>query len=111
MTEAEFEPLFRVSNHHGPDAGQPPALNGDAPHLYHSYFENMFGEQSIFVYDWQARQAILWSGDAGWQPYPVVNGRVPDLKLREEELTLRAEPQDEAWLRACWQAVRGSRKT
>jgi hypothetical protein len=102
MTEAELEPLFTVSNHHSPEAGQPPALKGDTPHLYHSYFENMFGEQSIFVYDWQTRQAVLWSGDAGWQPYPVVNGQVPDLKLREEELT---------WLRACWQAIRGSRKT
>ncbi|MEW5958119.1 MAG: hypothetical protein AB1801_10370 [Chloroflexota bacterium] len=43
----------------------------------------MFGEQSIFVYNRETRQAVLWCGDAGWQPYPVVDGRVPALKLRK----------------------------
>ncbi len=96
MNALDTEPLFSVSNHHGPDTGQPPTLNGDAPNLYHSYFENRFGEQSMFVYNRDTRQAVLWCGDAGWQPYPVVNGRVEELRFNDEELT---------WLRACWQAI------
>ncbi len=96
MNDLKTEPLFTVSNHHGPDAGQPPALNGDVPHLYHSYFENRYGEQSIFVYNRDTGQAVLWCGDAGWTPYLVVNGRVAELILADEELI---------WLRACWQAI------
>ncbi len=96
MNNLDDGPLFTISNQHGPDAGQSPVLNGDAPHLYHSYFENRYGEQSIFVYNRDTRQAVLWCGDAGWQSYPVVNGRVEELRFNDEELT---------WLRACWQAV------
>jgi hypothetical protein len=96
MNNLKTELLFTVSNHHAPDASQCPTLDGDIPHLYHSYFENKFGEQSIFVYNQDTRQAVLWCGDAGWEPYPVVNGRVEELKLTDEELT---------WLRACWQAI------
>lgn len=96
MDNLETRPLFTVSNHQGPDAGPPPAMDGDAPHLYHGYFENKFGEQSIFVYNRDTREAVLWCGDAGWKPYLVVNGRVEEIKLTEEELT---------WLRACWLAI------
>ncbi len=55
-------PLFTVSNHHGPDAGDPPTLNGDDPNVYHSYFENCYGEHSLFVYDRTTQQAIRWCG-------------------------------------------------
>jgi hypothetical protein len=90
--------LFTVSNHHGPDAGAPPTLNGDNPKVYHSYFENFYGEQSLFVYDRVTQQAVLWCGDAGWHPYPVRNGRVDGLLLSAAE---------QLWLQACWQAVTG----
>jgi hypothetical protein len=89
-------PLFVVSNHHDPDAGVPPMLNGDEPHVYHSYFENSDGEQAVFVYDRETQQAVLWCGAAGWQPYPVREGRVDKLLRSGEE---------QLWLHACWQAV------
>jgi hypothetical protein len=91
-------PLFIVSNHHGPDAGVPPTFTGDDPHVYHSYFENFYGEQSLFVYERDTQQAVLWCGDAGWQPYPVKDGCVEGLLLSAAE---------QLWLQACWQAVTG----
>ena len=82
MTKHNRAPLFMVSNHHTENCGEPPTLNGDKPNTYHSYFENSFGEQSIFVYNRDTRQAVLWCGDAGWQqPFPVVNGLTEGLTL------------------------------
>ena len=98
MTKLDRAPLFVVSNHHTADCGQAPALNGDEPNTYHVYFENSFGEQSIFVYNRDTRQAVLWCGDAGWQqPFPVVNGMAEGLIL---------SPEEQNWLQACWEAVR-----
>jgi hypothetical protein len=91
-------PLFVVSNHHGGEAGAPPTFSGDTPEVYHSYFENAYGEQSVFVYEWDTARATLWCGDAGWQSYRVIDGRV------EGVLQSAAE---QLWLQACWLAVTG----
>ncbi len=98
MTKHDGAPLFSVSNHHTADCGRPPALNGDEPNTYHSYFENSFGEQSIFVYNRATKKTVLWCGDAGWQqPFTVVNGLAQYLIL---------SPVEQIWLKACWEAVR-----
>ncbi len=94
-------PLFTVSNHHTINCGQAPSVNGDEPNMYHSYFENSYGEQLIFSYNIDTKQGTLWSGDAGWRPYPVVDGRVDELVLN---------PEEKIWLRACWEAVTRSNK-
>ena len=61
--------------------------------------ENAHGEQALFVYDRDARAAVVYLGDAGWETaHAVVDGSVPDLVLNESE---------RLWLRACWQACRG----
>ncbi len=69
MSTPESMPLFTVSNHHVTNAGQPPALNGDDPNMYHSYFENAYGEQSIFQYnkgcDSQVDPACCWQNGTG----------------------------------------------
>jgi len=71
------EPIFRVSNHHGPTCGQPSVVDGDDSLRYYGYFENVYSEQFIFLYDRAERRGTFWCGDAGWeQPYPVVDGRV-----------------------------------
>ncbi len=100
MKKHDHKPLFTVSNHHTPQCGQPPALSGDEPNTYNSYFENSWGEQSIFVYNRETGQAVLWCGDAGWQTFPVVNGLVEGLILSSEE---------QIWLQACLDAVRDNR--
>jgi hypothetical protein len=90
-------PLFCVRNHHSSDCGTPPGIDDSSPSQYLGYFENQHGEQAVFVYDRDSRQAMLYLGDAGWEkPHQVLEGAVPDLILSETE---------RLWVRACWQAA------
>ncbi len=91
------QPLFTVYNNHIPDSGSPPSINGNDPDKYIGYFQNMHGEQFLFIYDRVAREGIIRHGDAGWNnPYPVVDGTAPRLIMHEAELL---------WLQACWSAA------
>ncbi len=89
--------LFQVSNHHGESQGIPPQIDEQSfPNVYRSYFENQYGEQAIFLYDYQQERGTLYMGDAGWEhPYDVVDGNVPELIVSHPE---------HAWIRACWEA-------
>ena len=92
------QPIFSVTNHHAPASGTPPQIDDTAPEPYRGYFENRYGEQAIFVYDYARRQGTLYLGDAGWgTPHPVQDGQVTDLLLAREEQT---------WLRLCWRTAR-----
>ena len=95
MSQSREKPLFRVSNHHSKEVGPPPCVDGDEPNTYHGYFENRFGEQSIFVYKGDSGEALVYCGDADWTAYPVVNGQVEGLLLSKDE---------QIWLKACLQA-------
>ncbi|MCC6612869.1 MAG: hypothetical protein IT320_05275 [Anaerolineae bacterium] len=89
--------LFTVSNHHAESSGKPPSVDGDIRKRYHGYFENGYGEQCVFVYDYEVGEGTLWMGDAGWgRTHPVVDGDVPELLMDEHE---------KAWLMACWKAA------
>ena len=88
--------MFVVSNRHGAQAGRPPAIDGDEPGAYHGYFENRYGEQFVFVCRRDKGEGTLWGGDIGWEPHPVVDGKVESLVLSSEE---------RAWLQACWDAA------
>ena len=95
-------PLFQVGNHHIAASGPPPHIDDGSPSQYLGYFENQYGEQTVFVYDRDSNHAVLYLGDAGWEsPHAVVDGDVPDLVLSETE---------RLWLRACWQAATANRK-
>ena len=95
-------PLFTVRNHHSADCGSPPHIDDRSPSVYLGYFENQHGEQAVFVCDRDAKHAIVYVGDAGWDtPHRVVDGAVPDLVLAETE---------RLWVRACWQAAMVNRK-
>jgi hypothetical protein len=96
MAATDREPLFRVSNHHGPDAGRPPAFDGDVAMRSMSYFENAYGEQSLFVEDVETGECTLWCGDAGWEPHPIRGGQVEELRMT---------PEETVWVRACLLAV------
>ena len=87
-------PLFKVSNHHTDNCGQAPSVDGDDTGKYYGYFANQFGEQAIFVYDYQTDEAWVWMGDTDWHnAHRVVDGRVEGVILNESEA---------AWIRACW---------
>ena len=90
-------PLFRISNHHAEDCGQPPAIDGDGAGKYVGYFANQYGEQAVFVYDYQTREASVRMGETGWgKAHRVVDGRTEGIILTESEAM---------WIRACWLAA------
>jgi hypothetical protein len=95
--------LFRVRNKHVAASGTPPAIDGNTPHRYHSYFENAQGEQIVFIYDYESDQGTLYHGDLGWdRPRPVEEGgQCPSVVLDEAE---------RLWQRACWMAATALRK-
>ena len=96
-------PLFVVFNHHTDSAGRPPSVHGDGPGKYYGYFANEFGEQGIFVYDYETEQASVQMGDAGWGSiHRVVDGRAEGINLSEAEVQ---------WIQACWLAAKGSSKS
>ena len=92
------EPIFVMHNHHNASCGAPPQVNDEErAGRYYGYFENLFGEQIIFVYDRDTGTAHVYCGDAGWErPYAVHGGRAEGLILGSDEL---------AWLAACWRAA------
>jgi hypothetical protein len=99
MTDRDQEPIFWVGNHHVPDCGKPPHIDGDIRKRYHGYFENQYGEQALFIYDYEVNEGTLWLGDAGWErPYKVVDARVPELNLSRNEAL---------WLYNCWITATG----
>ena len=96
------EPIFQVSNKHSDDCGKPPTIDGNAPERYYSYFENEYGEQCIFVYDYQTQTGTLYMGDIGCvEPVTITEDTRSEVILYETE---------RLWLGACWIAAT-SRKT
>jgi hypothetical protein len=92
------DPLLKIRNHHTPSCGDPPIFDGETDNGYIGYFENRYGEQWVFTLDRSNGKAVLRGGDVGWNTaHEVVDGRVADLMLANEEQT---------WLQACWFAAR-----
>ena len=91
--QAVESPLFKVSNHHTDHCGPAPSVDGDEAGKYYGYFANQFGEQAVFVYDYQTNEASVWMGDTHWHnAHRVVDGRLEGVILNESEA---------AWIRAC----------
>jgi len=61
----EYQPIFHIGNKHSEDCGKPPHLDRNIRKRYHGYFENEYGEQAIFVYDYEVNEGILWMGGCG----------------------------------------------
>jgi hypothetical protein len=94
--------VFKVGNHHAAGCGPPPAIDGDSSNRYSSYFENQWGEQAVFVYDYETDEATLWMGDASWdKPIRVVDPKAPGIILGASEAL---------WLAACWKAITPTRE-
>lgn len=95
--------LFSVRNKQAASSGEPPQIDGNTPNRYHSYFENGYGEQLIFIYDREADKALLYHGDLGWdKPRPVEEGgKAPSVVLDEAEIL---------WVRVCWLAATAGKR-
>jgi hypothetical protein len=91
-------PLLTIRNNHTFACGDPPIVN-NSTNCYVGYFENVHGEQWVFTYDRQTKDAYLLGGDINWNSRKAVHGgAVPGLMLTGEEA---------AWLRACWSSAAG----
>jgi hypothetical protein len=79
------EELMRLSNRHASVA----AVIEERPGRYLAYFENMFGEQLVFVHDDGESDATVLLGDVGWEPRRVSDAGgfldVEDVILNDEE--------------------------
>jgi hypothetical protein len=92
-------PILTIYNTHTEHCGIPPSVCNNPPGAYIGYFENPFGDQWIFTFDFKTRAATLRGGDIGWdRECEVRDGRVDGIILGKEEL---------AWLGACCKAASG----
>lgn len=86
--------VLTVPNRHYECCGKPPELN--AEDRYTAYFENDFGEQIVFQYDYRSKKGTLWHGDFGWnEPVPVMGGST----------TMIMNEGEREWLRLVWRIV------
>ena len=92
--------VLTVPNRHYECCGKPPDLN--AKDGYTAYFENDYGEQVVFQYDYKSKEGTLWHGDFSWEkPVPVMGGGTTMIMSEEER----------EWLRLVWRvATRGETK-
>jgi hypothetical protein len=59
--------VFAAYNTHHERCGAPPRLrNTDNPGLYHGYFVNRYGEQSVFTFDLATGTGMVSGGDLSW---------------------------------------------
>jgi hypothetical protein len=88
------DPFFVVRDKHTEVEGLPRLFTNDDPNLYLGFFENLYGEQWVFVFKRDTKEGVLYGGDIGWEePSPVVDGRAQIVLGKEEQM----------WLGACWQ--------
>jgi hypothetical protein len=89
--------LLIISNAQAESCGKPPEITNTNGDQYTGYFENRYGEQNIFVYDYKEKKGLLYCGDAGWEePSEVINGIPQGLGL---------SPEEKVWLASCWTAA------
>jgi len=87
------DPLLKISNHHMLASSDPPILDDSKADQYIGYFENIFGEQWIFIRDRETGIATLRGGDIGWNnQLDVTDGDIGDLALNSSETQ---------WLECC----------
>ena len=95
------ELLLKIRNNHAGICGDPPIITTEDRNVYVGCFQNVFGEQLTFTYDYRTKNAELRGGDICWNTaYEVIDGVAPSLVLNRDE-------QD--CLKACWRAASGSR--
>ena len=83
--------VLTVPNRHTKTSGKPPGLV--AKDCYTAYFENHYGEQLVFRYDYEAKKGSLWHGDYSWEEPVQVMGGGATMILSEEE---------REWLHLVW---------
>jgi len=86
--------VLTVPNRHYEGCGKPPELKAEG--CYTAYFENDYGEQMVFQYDYTTKKGTLWHGDYSWDSPVEVMGGGTTLVMGEE---------DRAWLQLVWRVA------
>lgn len=89
------EIFFSIKNNHVTSCGKPPVIEQKS-YLRISYFENIHGEQSIFVYDIREGKAYLWMGDCDWDTKFIW-----DFKEQKDNFGTNLSEGEKLWLEAC----------
>ena len=102
-----MEPLLVISNHH---RQEPPQIE-EASDRYVGYFQNVHGEQWLFVRERGAATATVYGGDIAWKAV-VVSSRdlSPETRKRVHGAPVVGDAEDGLilnepemfWLTACW---------
>ena len=100
------EEITTIYNRHTEECGKPPNFETDE-YSYVSYFENVHGEQSIFLFDADEMEAIVYIADAGWDNPITIPG--PAI-VQDESVDVVGEgvipsESETKWLRACKASV------
>lgn len=91
------KPLLVINNKHVMGCGDPPLITNAQSNCYFGYYENIYGEQWVFIYNRETGSTELRGGDVGWQQtFEVIDGKAPALILNEGE---------RIWLRNCWETA------
>lgn len=92
--------LFVAFNNHSRDCQPPPKFtNRDTADDkkprpdYHGYFENQYGEQFVFIYDFGKEKARLYGGDCGWKKELKID--VMPLDKIEDNITSNGKTPEE----------------
>ena len=86
--------VLTVPNRHYECCGKPPELVAGS--CYTAYFENDYGEQIVFQFNYKERKGFLWHGDWGWgDPIPVMGGGS----------TMVMSDEEREWLRLVWRVA------
>lgn len=102
------EEICTIINKHVESCGQPPQFDFD-DFAYVSYFENAHGEQSIFLYDSDENEVIVYLADAGWENPQVLPGRLlveNTPPSHKENMDILPDSNEKIWLKACKSAVK-----
>jgi hypothetical protein len=102
------EEICTIINKHVEDCGEPPLFDFD-DFSYVSYFENEHGEQSLFLYDSDEDEIIVYVADADWENPQILKGQwVLDNELpsEDEDVGILLSSNEKLWLKACKNAIR-----
>lgn len=101
------EQICTIINKHSEDCGQPPQFELD-DFAYVSYFENAHGEQSIFLYDSENREVVVYLADAGWENPQTIPARLlieSTMPSKEVDIGIMPDSDEKIWLKACKSAI------
>ncbi len=102
------EEICTIINAHVENCGQPPQFDSD-DFDYVSYFENAHGDQSLFLYDSDESEIVVYLADAGWENPQILPARllVENTSPSDDvDIGVRPDSSEKLWLKACKSAVK-----